>query len=64
MMAHSYAPGFKSALLLKDLQIVQAMSESLGKHYSVVEQSLRDYQALVDAGFGEEDTSSLIRLKR
>jgi 3-hydroxyisobutyrate dehydrogenase len=64
MMAHSYAPGFKSALLLKDLQIVQAMSDSLGKHYSVVEQSLRDYQALVDAGFGEEDTSALIRLKR
>ena len=63
-MAQSYVPGFKSALLLKDLHIVQAMAEALGKEYSVVGQSLRDYQALVDAGFGEEDTSALIRLKR
>ena len=64
MMASAYVPGFKSALLLKDLHIVQEMAEQLGKRYSVVEQSLADYQQLVDAGFGEEDTSALIRLKR
>lgn len=64
MMASTYVPGFKSALLLKDLLIVQEMAEQLGKRYSVVEQSLADYQQLVDAGFGEEDTSALIRLKR
>lgn len=64
MMAHTYVPGFKSALLLKDLHIVEAMAKALGKEYSVVQQSLVDYQALVDAGFGEEDTSALIRLKR
>ena len=64
MLAKNYTPGFKSALLLKDLHIVQEMAEQLGKHYSVVEQSLADYQHLVDAGFGEEDTSALIRLKR
>ena len=64
MLADNFMPGFKSALLLKDLHIVQAMAEALGKHYSVVEQSLADYQKLVDAGFGEEDTSALIRLKR
>lgn len=64
MMASTYVPGFKSALLLKDLHIVQEMAEQLGKRYSVVEQSLLDYQQLVDAGFGEEDTSALIRLKR
>lgn len=64
MMADGFTPGFKSALLLKDLHIVQAMADVLGKKYSVVEQSLRDYQALVDAGFGEQDTSALIRLKR
>lgn len=64
MLAGQFTPGFKSALLLKDLQIVQAMAEALGKEYSVVRQSLRDYQALVDAGFGEQDTSALIRLKR
>ena len=64
MLASSFAPGFKSALLLKDLHIVQDMAKQLGKEYSVVEQSLADYQKLVDAGFGEEDTSALIRLKR
>lgn len=64
MLAQNYTPGFKSALLLKDLHIVQEMAEQLGKRYSVVEQSLADYQQLVDAGFGEQDTSALIRLKR
>ena len=64
MMADQFTPGFKSALLLKDLRIVQAMAEALGRHYSVVEQSLVDYAKLVDAGYGEEDTSALIRLKR
>lgn len=64
MMAGNYKPGFKSALLLKDLRIVQAMAEALGHQYSVVERSLDDYAKLVDAGFGEEDTSALIRLKR
>ena len=64
MMAGNYTPGFKSALLLKDLRIVQAMAVALGRHYSVVEQSLADYAKLVDAGYGEEDTSALIRLKR
>ena len=64
MMAGNYTPGFKSALLLKDLRIVQAMALALGREYSVVEQSLDDYAKLVDAGFGEEDTSALIRLKR
>ncbi|MFZ9310595.1 MAG: NAD(P)-dependent oxidoreductase [Arenimonas sp.] len=64
MMAGQFTPGFKSALLLKDLRIVQAMADALGRHYSVVEQSLVDYAKLVDAGYGEEDTSALIRLKR
>ena len=64
MMAGNYKPGFKSALLLKDLRIVQAMAEALGRQYSVVERSLDDYATLVEAGYGEEDTSALIRLKR
>ena len=64
MMADSFTPGFKSALLLKDLGIVQAMAEALGKRYSVVEQSLADYAELVAQGRGEDDTSALILLKR
>lgn len=64
MMADNFTPGFKSALLLKDLGIVQAMAEALGKRYSVVEQSLADYAELVAQGRGEDDTSALILLKR
>ncbi|MFM6987870.1 MAG: NAD(P)-dependent oxidoreductase [Arenimonas sp.] len=64
MMADRFTPGFKSALLLKDLGIVQAMAEALGKRYSVVEQSLADYAELVAQGRGEDDTSALILLKR
>ncbi len=64
MLAKNYTPGFKSALLLKDLHIVQEMAMQLGKRYSVVEQSLADYQKLVDVGLGEQDTSALIELKR
>lgn len=64
MMADRFTPGFKSALLLKDLRIVQAMAEALGKRYSVVEQSLADYAELVAQGRGEDDTSALILLKR
>ncbi len=64
MMADSFTPGFKSALLLKDLHIVQAMADALGKRYSVVEQSLADYAELVAQGRGEDDTSALILLKR
>lgn len=64
MMADNFTPGFKSALLLKDLGIVQAMAGALGKRYSVVEQSLADYAELVAQGRGEDDTSALILLKR
>jgi 3-hydroxyisobutyrate dehydrogenase len=64
MLAKNYTPGFKSALLLKDLHIVQEMAKQLGRQYSVVNQSLKDYQQLVDIGLGEQDTSALIELKR
>ena len=64
MMADRFTPGFKSALLLKDLRIVQAMAEALGKRYNMVEHSIADYAELVAQGRGEDDTSALILLKR
>jgi 3-hydroxyisobutyrate dehydrogenase len=64
MLADSFAPGFKSAHLLKDLKIVRAMAQQAGIRATVIEQSLADYGELVERGFGEEDTSALIRLKR
>ncbi len=64
MMASNFTPGFKSALLHKDLLIVQQMAADAGIRTSVIEQSLADYAELMQQGFGEEDTSALIRLKR
>ena len=64
MLASNFEPGFKSALLHKDLLIVQKMAADAGIRTSVIEQSLADYAELMQQGFGDEDTSALIRLKR
>ena len=64
MMANNYTPGFKSALLHKDLLIVKQMATNAGIRATVIEQSLEDYAELMRQGFGDEDTSALIRLKR
>jgi len=64
MLAGNYTPGFKSALLHKDLKIVRAMAAQAGIRATVIEQSLADYGELMALGFGEEDTSALIRLKK
>lgn len=64
MMAGNFTPGFKSALLHKDLLIVKQMAADAGIRSSVIDQSLCDYAELMHQGFGDEDTSALIRLKR
>lgn len=64
MLADNFAPGFKSALLHKDLMIVREMAAQAGIRMTVIEQSLADYAELMAKGFGEEDTSALLRLKR
>lgn len=64
MLRSEFAPGFKSAHLLKDLKIVREMARAAGIRHPVIEQSLADYAELVRQGRGDEDTSALIRLKR
>ncbi len=64
MLASNFTPGFKSALLHKDLRIVREMAREAGIRSTVIEQSLADYAELIQNGFGDEDTSALIRLKR
>ena len=64
MLASNFTPGFKSALLHKDLKIVREMARQVGIRTTVIDQSLADYGELMAQGFGEEDTSALIRLKR
>ena len=64
MLADNFTPGFKSALLHKDLLIVREMARAAGIRSTVIEQSIADYGELMAGGHGDEDTSALIRLKR
>jgi len=64
MLADNFTPGFKCALLHKDLRIVREMAREAGVSADVVEASLKDYGELIARGHGDEDTSALIRLKR
>ena len=64
MLAGNFTPGFKSALLHKDLAIVREMAAQANIRATVIEQSLADYAELMRLGYGDEDTSALIRLKK
>ncbi len=64
MLEGRFDSGFKSSLLHKDLGIVADLIAAAGTGATVVEQSRKDYAALVAAGHGDEDISALIRLKR
>lgn len=64
MLADQFSGGFKLQLLLKDLRIVDAMQRGLGLPSSVVRQALIDYTELVQRGLGDDEISSLIKLKR
>ncbi len=62
MTGGCFDPGFKVALHHKDLRICRAMAGPV--RLSVVEQTLGDYQRLLDQGHGDEDISALYRIKR
>ncbi len=64
MLRNEFSIGFKLALLHKDLNIVRELALTAGTESSVVERSLSDYAALMAKGYGDEDISALIRLKR
>ena len=63
MLAQNFAPGFKLALHYKDLRICQAM---LGGQTTLptLDMTLADYNRLINQGYGEEDISTLFRLKQ
>jgi 3-hydroxyisobutyrate dehydrogenase len=65
MLAGSFDVGFKVNLHYKDLVICMRMAE---KHPEIriplVEQTIADYEKLMAQGYGDEDISSLYRLKR
>jgi len=65
MVAGSYEPGFRVHLHHKDLSICRTMAGQQGAlRLPLTEVTLLDYQRLMDAGHGDEDISSLYRLKR
>jgi len=64
MCGNSFEPGFRVALHRKDLAICQQMAAQLGVSLPVVETTLADYAQLIEQGHGDEDISSLYRLKR
>ncbi len=63
-MAHnSFPAGFRVRLHAKDLRICRDMAAKHGAQLPVVESTLREYDKLIGAGFGDEDISSIYRLK-
>lgn len=64
MLASQFGSGFKLSLLHKDLLIVQQLAEAAGTDHSIVDKSLADYGRLMAEGRGDDEISSLIRLKR
>lgn len=64
MMRMSFPLGFKVSLHDKDLDIVQQMAGAQGVQLPVVEMTRIHYRRLMDSGHGDEDISSLFRLKR
>ncbi|HEX6833325.1 MAG TPA: NAD(P)-dependent oxidoreductase [Rudaea sp.] len=64
MLRGEFSVGFKLALLHKDLKIVEGLAQAAGTDRSIIEKSIADYAQLMQDGYGDEDISALIRLKR
>lgn len=64
MIAGAFEPGFRVALHHKDLRICQQMLAQHHVQLPMIEMTLILYQRLLDAGYGDEDISSLYRLKK
>jgi 3-hydroxyisobutyrate dehydrogenase len=63
MARGDYPAGFRVRLHEKDLRICRAMAARHGATLPVVEATLADYARLIAAGHGEEDISTIFRLK-
>lgn len=63
MAKEAFPAGFKVKLHDKDLGICEHMAKQHGVTLSVIESTREQYQTLMQNGFGDEDISSLFRLK-
>jgi 3-hydroxyisobutyrate dehydrogenase len=59
----SYPPGFRVQLHEKDLKICRAMAARHGVQLPLIEMTLVHYRRLIEQGHGDEDISTLFRLK-
>ena len=63
-MAHNHFPaGFRVRLHAKDLRICREMAARHGAQLPVVESTLAQYAQLIIEGYGDEDISSIYRVK-
>jgi 3-hydroxyisobutyrate dehydrogenase len=63
ILRDSYPPGFRVRLHEKDLKICRAMAERHGVQLPLIEMTLVHYRRLIEQGHGDEDISTLFRLK-
>ncbi|HEX2493259.1 MAG TPA: NAD(P)-dependent oxidoreductase [Steroidobacter sp.] len=59
----SYPAGFRVKLHEKDLKICRAMAARHGVQLPLIEMTLVHYRRLIEQGYGDEDISTLFRLK-
>jgi 3-hydroxyisobutyrate dehydrogenase len=64
MIQETFRPGFKVALHHKDLVICKNMAQQSGAVTNLIEQTLTDYEKLIEQGYADEDISALYRLKK
>ena len=63
MANNRFPAGFRVRLHDKDLRICRDMAAKRGAVLPVVESTLHEYERLIERGFGDEDISSIYRLK-
>jgi 3-hydroxyisobutyrate dehydrogenase len=63
MANDKFPAGFRVRLHDKDLRICREMAAAHHASLPVVESTLAEYAKLIDAGYGDEDISSIYRLK-
>lgn len=63
MARGEYPAGFRVRLHAKDLRICRDMAARHGATLPVIEATLADYQRLLESGHGDEDISTIFRLK-
>jgi 3-hydroxyisobutyrate dehydrogenase len=63
MVRNEYPPGFRVRLHQKDLNICRSMAARFGVQLPVIEMTLHHYRRLIEDGHGDEDISTIFRLK-